>query len=584
MQASTSSESSLVDSFPYSSHLQTNYIPSEEEIAKIKAFLADPSEKLKKIQTNIERLKAELQAAEKDHELLESQINACYSLISLPRRLPDDVLREIFFRCLPTDGNAILYPNTPPLIFTRICSHWRQVALTTPVLWSTIHIPVIREEVDGRLFTTSSPMTPDQVLQRVIERASIISGWLQRSGAAPLCISISAIRDDHYRNPPQALFDEYIKSLRPFSMRWKSISLRGTHDSYKSLASVVEADVPSLESLFLALAGNEGDIHSHDIQFLWNSNGLLTTSSLRRLSIRDLSLKLTQLKVQWRRLTHLQLGASPDDWTGDTLSLPRLSEISGLLSECIALTSCRLYLNQNSSGYFDQNDGICTMHLPSLQRLTLLEDFNMFPLVEKLETPCLEEIEIFSNQGQAEITIPTLVAQTNENLRKLVIQAETLSNSSFLECLRLSPNLAILVLKQGRYRPAPKLRIDDDLFKLLTLQDGQPLCPRLEEFECHFQGAFTFEGFIEFIKRKQSSLGGGVKKLKKVYVLCVQEKDPISGKVENRLMLPELQSYVDDGLSFFEQTVTDHNPSKPTGYFYANAGRSSEQYEMWSDQ
>ncbi|KAF8879981.1 hypothetical protein CPB84DRAFT_1687772, partial [Gymnopilus junonius] len=153
MEARGISESSLVDSFPYPSRLQTNYIPSEEEVVQIKAFLEEPSVKLNALEDKITRLEAELEAAEKDYLDFHSQYTACYSLVSLPRRLPDDVLREIFVQSsISAYGNAVLDKDSPPLVFTRICRHWRDVAFTTPEMWSTIHIPVIREEIDNGLF------------------------------------------------------------------------------------------------------------------------------------------------------------------------------------------------------------------------------------------------------------------------------------------------------------------------------------------------------------------------------------------------------------------------------------------------
>jgi len=45
-QSSMSKDTSLIDSFPFSSYLDSNYIPSDEEVVEIKHFLIQPREQL----------------------------------------------------------------------------------------------------------------------------------------------------------------------------------------------------------------------------------------------------------------------------------------------------------------------------------------------------------------------------------------------------------------------------------------------------------------------------------------------------------------------------------------------------------
>ena len=58
------------------------------------------------------------------------------------RKLPAELLGEIFFHCLLTRADGCVdyitpEANTAPLLLCRICMHWRRVALSTPVLWSS---------------------------------------------------------------------------------------------------------------------------------------------------------------------------------------------------------------------------------------------------------------------------------------------------------------------------------------------------------------------------------------------------------------------------------------------------------------
>ncbi|KIM41045.1 hypothetical protein M413DRAFT_42249, partial [Hebeloma cylindrosporum] len=118
---------------PFTSYLNSNYIPLDEEMVQIKAYLTHCRKRLEEMKAEMDD-QAELSVKLK-YDRLYDHIESCASLITLPRRVPDDVLQEIFYQTLPTDRNALLDDNSTPLILTRICRQWRQVALATPRLW-----------------------------------------------------------------------------------------------------------------------------------------------------------------------------------------------------------------------------------------------------------------------------------------------------------------------------------------------------------------------------------------------------------------------------------------------------------------
>ena len=76
---------------------------------------------------------------------LKRKINQLHSPII--RQLPPDVASTIFGFCLPdfTDDQLIPYIKEDlsfPLSFGAICSYWREIAWTTPNLWSTLVVRV----------------------------------------------------------------------------------------------------------------------------------------------------------------------------------------------------------------------------------------------------------------------------------------------------------------------------------------------------------------------------------------------------------------------------------------------------------
>jgi hypothetical protein len=67
---------------------------------------------------------------------LESVLAALKSLSSPWRRLPPELLVEIFAWCIPP--HDILSTSSAPLLLTRICSRWHNLSVNNPSLWTSI--------------------------------------------------------------------------------------------------------------------------------------------------------------------------------------------------------------------------------------------------------------------------------------------------------------------------------------------------------------------------------------------------------------------------------------------------------------
>ncbi|KAF8881835.1 hypothetical protein CPB84DRAFT_1664637, partial [Gymnopilus junonius] len=94
--------------------------------------------------------------------------------------LPDDALHKIFYHCLPTHRNSIISSKEAPVLLMHICSKWQAVALSSPRLWSQLHI------------TFSDAYRPNvpRALMILKDRCTIVEMWLRCSGSCPLSISI----------------------------------------------------------------------------------------------------------------------------------------------------------------------------------------------------------------------------------------------------------------------------------------------------------------------------------------------------------------------------------------------------------
>ncbi|KAJ7176004.1 hypothetical protein C8R46DRAFT_77019 [Mycena filopes] len=91
------------------------------------------------VSARIDLQKAVLNQLEVDKRALYRQLNAICDPIS---RLPTEISSEIFRYCLPISPCAA----TAPMLLLQICSSWADIALSTPALWSTIHVGGSRVE------------------------------------------------------------------------------------------------------------------------------------------------------------------------------------------------------------------------------------------------------------------------------------------------------------------------------------------------------------------------------------------------------------------------------------------------------
>ncbi|OAX36314.1 hypothetical protein K503DRAFT_744563 [Rhizopogon vinicolor AM-OR11-026] len=132
------------------------------------------------------------------HRLVEKRgkvkqsMNLHKGLISALWRLPAEILSQIFVHCLSAEtGLGILLP----LLLTRICRRWREVAVDTPSLWCNLSVNISRKQ------STQWP-----------QAAFCYDSWLRRSQGLPL--SLTRVRyDNDDKTKVQSLLQPYMKQI-----------------------------------------------------------------------------------------------------------------------------------------------------------------------------------------------------------------------------------------------------------------------------------------------------------------------------------------------------------------------------------
>lgn len=192
----------------FSYHHPTSRVPSDEVptihtvVTQRKSQLAALDDHIGLLNHALEKLQS-IQARLKEKRAIVQESLAFHEVLASPTRcsLPSELLGEIFLRCLPQTNYVTPSSDECPLVLTRVCRHWRAVALSTPRLWASLSISLLRAD------TTSG----DEYKR-----------WLEKARSVPL--SIRVVHDMDYSDGKEPLF---IQWLRPFLGRCSDLWWHG---------------------------------------------------------------------------------------------------------------------------------------------------------------------------------------------------------------------------------------------------------------------------------------------------------------------------------------------------------------------
>ncbi|KAF7367731.1 hypothetical protein MSAN_00837000 [Mycena sanguinolenta] len=498
---------------PFADKLGTNYVPSDEEIAHLRDFLVGPTEQLAKIQAQIDEMELVVGQLKAKRESLQTDIDAHKALISPMRHVPEDVLREIFVACLPTAHNAVIDINSPPLLLGRICRRWRAVLYSTPMLWSSIHIPSLRS--DWTQHHDRADFFPR--LRPVIEQ------WLERSASYPLDVSLVA--GDFDESTPDT---HPISLLQNFSQRLRRLRFHGDLRVLLPILRLGTESLPLLRSIHLSTLANQPFSDYPD------AVNLLRIPSLTAISLTVMANPLA-LPFKWSQLTHLSLQcsiASPDGALDGVAALD-------LLRRCPNLLQCHLVLDRSWDDLgLTYNASLIT--LPNLHTLSLRGLFHLPKWVPHLAIPKIRCLQI----GDA--VDPSWFLYFPDRYDSSIgaaIDTTYFTQPGLLELLQSFPLISEL---QFCSLNDIKAVLPDDAF-LLHLASEHNICPMLTHLGVNSHcSAFSDATALAFIKGRMAS------------PTPLQLVDFQFHRTRQVDVMPELQSLILAGLEVFLDYLGPH--------------------------
>ncbi|KAG2132899.1 uncharacterized protein EDB93DRAFT_1175298 [Suillus bovinus] len=195
---------------PYSraALLNPNHCAIELEDQSIDAIITERRQQLDTVLCEISDLETIMdgiqtlhrQVLEKKNKLIES-INSHERLRLALWRLPTEILSHIFVSCLPEDKYLLPASRLPPILLTRICRRWREVAVGTPGLWCRLRLAVEHNDWQKRAFCYDA--------------------WLKRTQDHPLSLALRCY--DNWTPLVQSLLRPYIHRISSLDIDFQRV-------------------------------------------------------------------------------------------------------------------------------------------------------------------------------------------------------------------------------------------------------------------------------------------------------------------------------------------------------------------------
>ncbi|TFK40354.1 hypothetical protein BDQ12DRAFT_680803 [Crucibulum laeve] len=436
------------------------------------------------------------------------------SLLAPIRRLPPELLSEIFLHCVqPCDQFVKPSPKEAPMLLGQICASWRTLALSTPRLWSSLELCRTWSSFNGK--------------SSVHDAAALMKLWLERSGQRPLSISI---RDDLLEDPTVR---ELFIRVTP---RWQHILI----DVPRSVTSPLFSPHEHASQLESVTVRSSKGLEPAQVENM--SLTLLAAQRLQYFNWDNSELESTPINMAWSALTHVTLNAA------------------------ISVEQC-MYILQDSPNLVDASfqcisapsESMCPLMpsivLPKLKSLVLGGGYDISPILDFITLPNLLEL-VLNVREWPQDALCRFFRRSRCPLMSFNLYFPSFTESDFIECLELlSASLKEFTVQMDPLGPSI---LTDDVLDRLTYKEEEEkncLCPALDviaAYDCISCTDNRFSKMVESRVRAPVTLNDNGTFVSPVKVIELYEKE--------RELVKELKELRREGLILKIYSEVDGQP------------------------
>jgi hypothetical protein len=396
----------------------------------------------------ISRVQRILASLQEQRRTLHTYQAYCRSILSPIRKLPPEILETIFLACMGPE------PDIIPVV-GQVCSHWRNIVIGTPTLWSNISI--------GR--------TRFRFNQRYVNLASL---FLKRSASRPLSVTV--------RYPADA---RLVGLLVRHANRWGTLRLSTSFREFYDSLGLTAHTFPMLERLEIMEANAEPAEPSQEPVLLNNAPNL-----------KDVVLKnpLVFWTLPWSHLTRLQYDVNA------------VVDAVRILHLCPRLVECSF-----DKLIFAAADTDIIADLRPLRKLRSLRlsvnSVSAQPILktlfDSLTAPKLVSLEIIGQWTPSDLT--EFLARSQCKLASLILSTGYMKDEKILDVLQTLPHLDKLVLDAdtGTSRQLQNRVITDKLLRrLIFYPDSDCVLPSLTHLTLKTAVNFEDQVLLDLIESR----------------------------------------------------------------------------------
>ncbi|KAF8654163.1 hypothetical protein AX16_003692 [Volvariella volvacea WC 439] len=418
-----------------------------------------------------------------------------------------ELLSEVFQHCTDTTSPIIPSSKHAPLLLTRVCRQWRDVACSTPRLWTALRIFI-------------GPSGPC--------RERLTAMWLDRSGSCPLNLSFSAY------STTQSI--PVMEVLVSHAHHWQSIDLDFPLVLYRTLASLLDQTNRQLSTL------HDLRVHVHDMTepSVFGVNQLRTFQTARRLSALHLDWAIQGLfAIPYDQLTSLNV------------TCRTINDLLMIMQECSNLLNLNIIYDRLSAVTHSRPHNATIMLKLRFLRLYLSKSVNFGVLFDLITTPLLEELQIEDPYHLCPVwplsSFISLVERSQCSIKKLHLSRLAINDEQLQTTLQVTPNLLELRLQERQRGPWERLT-DRILGDLTNYDDESCLIPNLETIVIERRFTFSVVPFLKMLRSRWWTDECSNKSTRHVRRLIGVHFKPSGNKVKFKVHLDGLRKLQAEGL------------------------------------
>ena len=433
--------------------------PFERIMCTNRALLDSETERVREIvletENDLTQLEDQIALLHRERDKLRRYVESHKVLLSPIRRLPPEILSEIFLACL-TPWNemltlAIFDVKSLPWLLGHICSQWRAVALSSPKLWSSVVISLYQLQMDLEM------------------AVCMVETWLQRGAECPLFVRFLCGHRSLESHP-------ILDALASSSHRWQDVTFSITIPLLSSLTHI-RGHLPSLQRLEIQL-----DLEAVPDPGIFDAFEF--APCLYEVSAPHFA--NLPLKLPWSQLTQ---------YTGPIIG-PETLEVLRHASNVVA---CTLYTYAFTGLHNSAPSG--TVQLPQLRTLCIHSESDA-GLLDGLVLPVLEDISFREHpNGGTLVSVLSLLRRSSCSLKKLHLSGGPFDDT-IIRLIQETSTLVEVNINFGNESIANEL-----VARLTNRRDERPiLVPNLGSIEFSFRvrptRTFDHRLFVDMIESR----------------------------------------------------------------------------------